>query len=135
MKPTEVYSSNENGTQARKPGSARNVLINCGQVVVVKFDPVSVNFAVSNGCGIVIGEVFCATFSVLVGSEFVEVGESEVSVALTPVGRGVTIMVLFSELPVVAYTVVASPEEKSLSAEARAIVDKRRATRNNIRGL
>lgn len=100
----------------------------------MKFDPVFVNFAVSNGCGIVIGEVFCATFSVFVGSEFVDVGEFEVSVALTPVGRGVAVVVLFSALSVVAYTVVAAAEELSLSAETRAIVENRRRTRNNIRG-
>ncbi len=49
----------------------------------MKFDPVSDNFALSKGCGILIGDVFWATFSVvLVGSESVEVALSAVVVVV-----------------------------------------------------
>jgi hypothetical protein len=100
----------------------------------VKFDPVFVNFAVSKGCGMLIREVLCATTRVLVGSESVELGESEVSVALSTVVRAVVVAVLFSAPSVTVANTVVATAESSLLAETRAIADKRRATRNKIRG-
>ena len=95
----------------------------------MKFEPVSDNFALSKGCGILIGDVFWATFSVLVASESVEVALSAVVVTVT--GR-----VPFSALSgTVADTVVALAGESLSPAQTRAIGDKIRATRNSIHGL
>jgi hypothetical protein len=47
--------------------------MNRGQDDEVKFDPVSVNLALSKGFGIVTGDVFCATLSEVLVFEGVEV--------------------------------------------------------------
>lgn len=70
--------------------------MNWGHEVVVKFDPVSVNFAVSKGCGMVIGEVLCAT-ELVVFEELEFVGEPVTLGAET--ARAVVIVFVIRVLP------------------------------------